>query len=185
MNTQPQRNDDDVIVETPAIVTKDHAIGRAFRNDKEQIVIGKTAWSRMTKLEQTFEKGKLEDPDTKDQGRREMDAKARFVAGDTYARHWMTGNCSGKNHLCVDRVSGTFQTGDVQTSQQRSRATLERVNRHLGTNDRQIIRMVCGEDYTPSEAIVRIAPGYRDRVLVRLRESLDALIEAFETARRT
>jgi hypothetical protein len=58
------------------------------------------------------------------------------------------------------------------------------VESHLGERDRKIIRMVCGFGEWPSKAVAMVSPDYEKATIPRFKESLDALIEAFETARR-
>jgi hypothetical protein len=49
----------------------------------------------------------------------------------------------------------------------------------MGANDAAIVRLVCGEGYTPAEAVRRVCgEGYRDATLARFREALDTAVTA-------
>ena len=54
----------------------------------------------------------------------------------------------------------------------------------MSPRDRQIVRLVCGEGFFPSEAVRQVCADYKHTIPARLREALDGLVEAMEAARR-
>lgn len=86
---------------------------------------------------------------------------------------------SDYNRVRAVGIPGSFCDLEIDTKR-----TMERVRTNLGTRDWMLCRRVCGEGWSIAEAVTDISPSYRDSTLARFRESLDACIEAFETARR-
>ena len=63
------------------------------------------------------------------------------------------------------------------------RAALEKsraIDAAIGGNDAEILRKVCGGGHTAAEAVRLVCGDYRDTVTARLRESLDALLTAWD-----
>lgn len=83
------------------------------------------------------------------------------------------------NRVRAVGIPGSFCDLEIDTKR-----FMEAVRTNLGTRDWMLCRRVCGEGWSIAAAVTDISPSYRDSTLARFRECLDALIEAFETARR-
>jgi hypothetical protein len=115
-------------------------------------------------------------------------ADDRFRAGDEYRA--LFERMHPRNRDSTDRDPlGTAQCTGAPIALTMAEATkkIVAIDSHLSARDRAIIRHVCGEGWSPAQA-VRDALGhdwYKDRVVPRFNEALDALIEAMIAARRS
>lgn len=164
--------------QAPAKITELHVLGRPATDENMRAIVGRAAWSKLSPLEACYAKNQLGGGNTK------YTAQNRMAAGEAYSKLFDMTEKSGTDStqaLNVSRSSSRGFNNDVQ-----DRAWTERlaVESHLNHADRQIITMVCGEGRYPSEAVRAVCGDYKDAVIPRFRESLDHLIEAFETARR-
>lgn len=172
--THPEKKEEDDIL-GPAVITPMH---RRDRGVSKGIGAPK-AWRKMSALEAAYDKGQLAG------GNPAYNAEARYEAGMTYAQMYLTAQASGRDSTDMDRIMSRGGGGlPLSIAQIDAIRSLVSVDSHLGTVDRKIIRMVCGEEYTPAKAIAEVDAGYKNATLVRFRESLDALIEAFETVNK-
>ena len=162
----------------PAIVTSLHVQDRAFRNNGGQIVVGQSAWRKLTPLEAAYAKGQLAG------GSDRYTAMQRRDAGQRYADIFDACHSAGRDStqaLNISRSSGGLPISQAQGEALRALAA---IHSHMGERDRLIVTRVCGEGYWPSEAIRSICGDYKHTIAARFREALDTLIEAMETARR-
>jgi hypothetical protein len=161
--------------EAPAVITPLH------RKDR---LISPTAgapkgYRKLTPLEATYAKNQLAG------GSERHLAQDRFDAGQRYSELFDLAQVTGRDSTQALNLSGGGAGLPLSVAQSEAITALVCVESHLGARDRQIIRMVCGMGNWPSEAVSQIYSGdYKFTTMARFRESLDALIEAFETARR-
>lgn len=162
-------------IETPAIVSPAHSQDRELST----VAGSPRGWRKLSPLQSAYEQGKLRG------GNSRYQAIDRYEAGKIYERHFDLSQTSGRNMLDLDRgfgSSGGSTLGQAQIDAIRALVTIES---NLGTHDRTIIRKVCGEGGKPAEAVSFVAGAdYKDAVLARFREALDALIQAIEVARK-
>lgn len=137
----------------------------------------KLGWRNRCPLESYFERGMLNGG--------HGTALNRFSAGELYRNRYKEVEPHGTDSTQVERVMSSHK-GDYSILEKAEKAKwLLAVDSHMGRNDRQIIRQVCGDDRWPSEAIGDIlGPTYRKATAPRFCEALDSLIEAMETVRR-
>ena len=176
MNDPKKAEIDDV--DGPAIVRADHVRERPAKDDHGKPITGKTAWKRLSPLESSYDKNQLAG------GSPKYLAHQRYEAGAQYAKLWALSQSSGRDSTDMDRVSKSGAGASLSQSQADAMRSLVGIHMHLGERDRAIVRMVCGEGYWPSEAVRTICADYRDAVVPRFREALDALIEAMAVARK-
>jgi len=169
-------------VEGPAIIAPDHAQNRPFALETEgkgrpQVAPVK-GWRRLSPLEQAFLRGQLAG------GAAAHDAEARLTAGKRYGEMFALAQSSGRDCTDLDRISTSTGSGGVSDSQSAAIRQLIAVDSRMSARDRQIVRLVCGEGYFPSEAVRQVCADYKHTIPARLREALDGLVEAFAQARR-
>ena len=170
-------------IEGPAKIEADHVQNRAFVVDvpgrgKAVIAPGK-AWRRLSPLEQAFLRGQLAG------GAPGHDSEARFQAGKRYGEMFAIAQATGRDSTNLDKITGSGASShSISDSQAEAIRRLILVDMKLGARDRAIVRMVCGQGFFPSEAVRQVCADYRHTIPARLREALDALVEAFETVRR-
>ena len=171
-------------IESPAIIAPDHVQNRAFvidipdgRETKRIIAPGK-GWRRLSPLEQAYLRGQLAG------GAPRHDALARFEAGKRYGEMFAIAQSSGRDSTDMDRISKSGGGASISDSQAGAIRALIAVESRLSERDRAIIRMVCGQGFFPSEAVRQVCADYKHTIPARLREALDGLVEAFDSARR-
>jgi len=173
-------------IEGPAKIAEDHvqnrgyviALGESPARAKPAIAPGK-AWRRLSPLEQAYLRGQLGG------GSARHDAEARFQAGQRYGGMFALAQATGRDSTNLDKITGSGASShSISDSQADAIRRLIQVDMALGVRDRAIIRMVCGEGFFPSEAVRQVCADYKHTIPARLREALDALVEAFEATRR-
>jgi hypothetical protein len=170
----PARNAKMPQPEAPAKLQPGHVQDRGLTH----IAGAPKGWRRLSPLESAFEKGQLKSDRSK------HDPVARYNAGKAYEQAWLLSQASGKDSTDIERVCSGPTVG-LSIAQQEAIRWLVSVHSNMGMNDRKIILRVCGEGYWPSEAVAEACgPDFVKSTLPRFRESLDALIEAIENARR-
>jgi len=162
-------------VEGPAIVSPAHAKDRALTT----AIGAELGYTRHTQLLLAYRADRLHDRAVLDEHLRQLDAKARFDAGCRYGDLYESAHFTGTNLLDPGRVRVVAASPGLPAGLDAA-AELGNVNGWLSKRDRLILEAVCGCDEEPAAAIRRVDHGYRDRVSVRLREALSALVEAFE-----
>jgi len=171
-------------IEAPAKIDDDHVRNRGFvieigegARTKRVAAPGK-GWRRLSPLEQAFLRGQLAG------GAAKYDAQARFEAGKRYGEMFALAQSSGRDSTDMDRISKSGGGASISDSQAHAIRRLIAVESRMSERDRAIVRMVCGQGFFPSEAVRQICADYRHTIPARLREALDGLAEAFESARR-
>ena len=165
----------------PAIVRAEHVKDRA-------VSLGPgapKAWRARSVLEIAFERSQLDDGEGDGLGRK-FRAKRRLDAGQIYAKLFVVAQTSGKDSTTdLDRIASVSTRLPLTERQAEAIRSLAAIERHMGARDGRIVRMVCGENYHLSEAVLSACGrSYRQSVMPRFREALDALVEAVETVRR-
>jgi hypothetical protein len=164
----------------PAIVRAEHVKDRAVAPTAG----APRAWRVRSWLEYAYERGQFDDGEGNALGRT-FRAKHRFAAGETYAKLFMVAQSSGKDSTNLDRIASVSTRAPLTERQAEAIRSLAAIESHMGARDKAIVRMVCGENYRLSEAVLSACgKSYRHSVTLRFREALDALIEALETVRR-
>jgi hypothetical protein len=164
-------------IDGPAIITPLHVQDRPATDKDGKAITGSTAWRKLTPLQSVYAKNQLAG------GSNRYTAADRYAVGTEYARLFDASECPGRDST---QALNAIRGGGGSPSDARSKAASELacVHSHMGERDRKIIMRVCGEGYWPSEAIREICGDYRDTIMARFREALDALADAMETARR-
>jgi hypothetical protein len=165
-------------IEAPAIIGADHARDRAYVTDGGSAIAGAKAWRRLSPLEQAFLRGQLAG------GAPRHDAQARFEAGKRYGEMFAIAQSTGRDSTDMDRISRSGGAHAISDGQAGAIRALIAVESRLGERDRAIVRLVCGFGFFPSEAVRQVCADYRHTIPARLREALDALVEAFAASRR-
>jgi len=162
------------MVDRPAILREDHIRDRPLAPTAG----APKGWRRRDPLEIAFERGQLGGGDPR------YTAMRRREAGEFYAELFAAAQTSGRDSTEL-RPIGARSTRGTPLSQSQAEALgeLTALERAMGARDAKIVRMVCGEGYFPSEAVRAVCSDYRHSVPARLREALDALIEAIEKRR--
>lgn len=173
-------------IEGPAKIAEDHVQNRAYvielgetpARAKPAVAPGK-AWRRLSPLEQAFLRGQLAG------GSARHDAEARLQAGKRYGGMFAVAQSTGRDCTNLDKITGSGAgSHSISDSQAEAIRRLILVEMKLGARDRAIVRMVCGQGFFPSEAVRQVCADYKHTIPARLREALDALVEAFEAVRR-
>ena len=164
----------------PAIARAEHVKDRAVSPGPG----APKGWRVRSVLEVAFERCQLDDGEG-DALSRAFRAKRRFDAGQIYAKLFVVAQTSGKDSTDLDRIASVSTRLPLTERQAEAIRSLAAIERHIGARDRRIVRMVCGENYRLSEAVLcACGKSYRRSVMPRFREALDAVIEAVETIRR-
>jgi hypothetical protein len=162
----------------PAVETNLHVWRRPATDDEMRPILGKVACSKLTPLEVAYERGQLKG------GNPKYNEDARVNAGVGYHKIFIASEKGGNDSTQALNISRSCTLGQNNDAQERAWDSRLAIESHLSQTDRTIIRMVCGEEYAPAVAIRAACNDYKHTVAARLRESLDSLIEAMETARR-
>lgn len=165
-------------IDGPAKLTDLHVLSRPATDKDMRPIIGTLAYSKLTPLEAAFAKKHLEG------GSQKYPALVRLEAGRRYAATWLTAETSGRDSTDIDRISKSGGGQSLPGAQMAAIRDLVTIESHMGERDRQIIRMTCGNEVTPAQAIKDICGDYRDTVQARFREALDSLVEAIDKADR-
>jgi hypothetical protein len=119
-------------------------------------------------------------------------ARQRAQAWSDYNTLWIKRYPSGRDSSQgLSVTGGRMEPGCLAAGQIDAMRVLEALEgrgpspykRPLGQRDAIIIKLICGEGATPSEAVRLIQPSYRYAVWPRFCEALDSLIEAFTGGR--
>jgi hypothetical protein len=138
----------------------------------------KLAWRSASTLEACYDKGQLGG------GSPKYEAEARYEAGLFYAGLYASAQPSGRDSTQALNVSRSANPGAESETRSDAWTKLIAIDSHMGQRDRLIVRMVCGDNHWPSEAVRLVCADYRHTVAARFRESLDSLIEAIATVRK-
>jgi hypothetical protein len=163
--------------EGPAIETPLHVWNRPAVDDEMRPITGKVACTKWTPLEAAYEQSRLGEKNS-------VEAVNRLNAGRHYAKIYALADPKRTDSTQRLNITRGVFTGGMSAEVADAKNLLAVVKSHLGARDRIIIDKVCGEEMYPSEAVAMVSTDYAKSTGVRFRESLDALIEAFETARR-
>lgn len=158
----------------PAVVTALHRQDRPVAKEAG----AKLAWRSASTLEACYDKGQLGG------GSPKYHAENRYEAGLFYAGLFDTAQPSGRDSTQALNVSRSTNPDGGSTARADAWTKLIVIDALLGQRDRMIVRMVCGENRWPSEAVRLVCADYRHTVAARFRESLDSLIEAIEAGRK-
>ena len=175
------RRTDEEAAEGPAIVASDYVRDRVL-----SLRAGaKAGWSRLTVYEKAFRLGQLKCKEARDARAEEARALDRFAAARAFDEGWQICNASFPGGRAWDEVGGGGgMPGAFVDHQRDAKDFWRRVEQAMGTRDWMICRRVCGENCTVAETVQAISPGYKFSTLARIREALDALVEAMAVARR-
>lgn len=176
MRQQLKRDDEP---ETPAIIGPEHVRDRQFANDRGVVVLGRAAWRKLSPLQAAYAKGQLAG------GNERYSAEVRLRAGMDYTAIFDSAQSGSKDSSQnLIRVDSSAKESSLAMTQAAAIRALAVIHSHLGTRDRRIVMMVCGEGHQPAAAVREVCGDYEKAVAGRFREALDALIEAMETSRR-
>ena len=157
--------------EGPVMVRADHVRDRVI----SPVAGAARAWRKLSPLEAAYAKGQLAG------GKHSV--SERFEAGQRYARLFAACESSGRDSTQLLNVSRSYGGAPLGESQRGAMEKLRSIHARMGANDATIVRLVCGEGFTPAEAVRRVCgDGYRDATLARFREALDTLVNGFAPA---
>jgi len=138
---------------------------KAWRNDAEH------------PLSLAYAKGQLI------RGNEHHTSQQRFEAGDEYRRLYEIMHRSGRDSTDINLVSGGAALSLTQAMADATKRIIA-IDSHLKSQDRAIVRHVCGEGWWPSEAVRKACGEHYDKATVpRFCEALDNLIEALAAVR--
>lgn len=168
----------------PARITSEHVQDRILHTRAGS----KVGWSRLTVFEQAHRAGKLVDKERAQKSPAAMQdeigkALDRFLAGKRFMELWLIGQASIGGSMDFSRIRCAGTGVPFSDTQFDAKTLLRAIEGQLGTNDWMICRRVIGENHSIAETVVDLTPGYRASTLARFRESLDALVEAFQRVR--
>lgn len=163
-------------VETPAKVHSGHTLSRNL----DAVAGSPKGWRNENEspLDRYAAKGLLSGPGG------QITGDLRLSTGHAYRRLCELSRGSWRDSTQLT-ISGARSPGTISDMSCDAIKLKISVDSHLSANDRKICRMVCDEDYWPSEAVRSVDPGYRDATVPRFREAMDALVLAFEAAKRS
>lgn len=168
-----------VFVDGPAVLTGLHIRDRPATDKDGKPIMGTSAWRKLTPLQAAFAKRQLEG------GSGRYTAGDRYSAGTDYTAIFDAAEHPGKDSTQALNAIRGGQGGSSTGSQAKASSELACIHSHLGHRDRQIIILVCGWGHTPPKAIGQVLGiDYEKAALPRFRESLDALCDALDLARR-
>lgn len=100
----------------------------------------------------------------------------RRDAGNAFVEAWDIRERGSKDSTDMSR-GGAAESADGMTVARVAASKLLRGwEMHTDPNNWMLVRRVCGENFTPAQAVATISPSYRDASLPRFREALDGLI---------
>ncbi len=155
--------------EGPAVTTPQHVRDRVV----SPAAGASKAWRKLSPLEAAYAKGQLAG------GNPRVTAAQRFEAGQRYAAIFAACESQGRDSTQLLNVSRSYGGAPLGMGQRAAMDKLRAVEAVMGANDAAIVRKVCGEGFTPAEAVRSVCGDYRDTVTARFREALDALANAF------
>jgi hypothetical protein len=160
--------------ESPAVITRAHVRDRVV----SPVAGASKAWRKLSPLEAAYAKGQLAG------GSARLTAAQRFEAGQRYTAIFAACESQGRDSTQLLNVSRSYGGAPLGLGQRAAMDRLRAVEAAMGANDTAIVRKVCGEGFTPAEAVRLVCGDYRDTVTARFREALDALAGAFAPARQ-
>lgn len=174
-STRKPRTAPKVYIDGPAVLHSGHVQDRVI----SPAAGAPKAWRNLSPLESAHAKNQLTG------GNHRYSAAQRFEAGTNYAQIFLIANgAGGHDSTQAMNVAGGTAGYEMPQSQQMAFRALAEIDGCMGARDARIIRRVCGEGHKPVDAILDLDPAYKHTVAVRFRESLDALIEAFDRQRK-
>lgn len=149
----------------PAMVRGDHVRDRVI----SPVAGAAKAWRKLSPLEAAYARGQLAGG--------KHSAAERLEAGQRYARIFAASESTGRDSTQLLNISRSYGAAPLGESQRGALEKLRAIHAAMGGNDAAIVRLVCGEGYTPAEAVRRACgDGYRDATMARFREALDGLV---------
>lgn len=162
-----RRNEEARQPEGPVIARGDHVQDRVI----SPVAGAARAWRKLSPLEAAYARGQLAGS--------KHSASERFEAGQRYARIFAACESSGRDSTQLLNVSRSYGGVPLGEGQRGAMEKLRAIHARMGANDAMIVRLVCGEGFTPAEAVRRVCgDGYKDATLARFREALDGLRSA-------
>lgn len=162
----------------PAVITNLHVQDRPATDRDMKPLMGTAAWRKLTPLQAVYAKDQLAGGSTR------YTAADRYSAGMEYTRLFDASECPGRDSTQALNAVRGGNGGSPSDARSKAASQLACIHSHMGERDRKIVMMVCGQGYWPSAAVRAVCADYKLTVAARFRESLDALIEAMEAARR-
>lgn len=180
-------NSDKALVDGPAVLTPMH-IERELNDDRGRAIIGKTGTKVETQFQRACRLGQLVDKamctDKKAQDLEIERALDRRDAGNAFVEAWDKRYQGSKDSTDLNRGGSAANSAGISDAQLDAGKLLRGWELHMDANNYQLVRRVCGENYTISQAVGEISIGYRDSSLARFREAMDGLIRGKADARR-
>jgi hypothetical protein len=159
--------------EAPAVVTRSHVRDRVI----SPVAGAAKAWRKLSALETAYAKGQLAG------GNARVSAAQRFEAGQRYTAIFAATEAQGRDSTQLMNVSRSYGGTPLGLGQRAAMDKLRSIEAVMGANDAAIVRKVCGEGFTPAQAIRSVCGDYKDTVTARFREALDALWAALARIR--
>jgi hypothetical protein len=164
-------------VDGPAKITALHVLDRPATDGDMRPITGTAAWRKLTHLQAAYRKGQL-------QGGKKYTAEDRRDAGQDYTAIFDAAEAPGKDSTQALNAIRGGSGGSSSGALAKASSELACIHSHMGQRDREIIIKICGEGYSPAEAVRHVCGDYRDTVSARFREALDALCDAMTAARK-
>lgn len=155
--------------EGPAALRSEHVQDRVI----SPVAGAAKAWRKLSPLEACYAKGQLAG------GSPRFTAQQRLEAGQRYTRLFAASESQGRDSTQLLNISRSYNGTPLGESQRGALEKLRALHAAMGANDAAIVRLVCGEGYTPAEAVKQVCGDYRDTVTARFREALDQLVKTF------
>lgn len=150
--------------EGPAVPRGDHVRDRIV----SPVAGAARAWRKLSPLEAAYARGQLAGGT--------HHASERLAAGQRYARLFAASESQGRDSTQLMNISRSYGGTPLGENQRGALEKLRSLHAAMGANDAMIVRLVCGEGYTPAEAVRRVCgDGYKDATTARFREALDCL----------
>lgn len=165
------------VAAAPAVITTLHRKDRPATDNDGKPITGTAAWRKLTPLQAVYAKNQLAG------GSNRFTAADRYSAGQSYADTFDAAERPGKDSTQALNAIRGGSGGSSTGAQTKAASDLICIHSSLGHRDRQLVMMVCGQGYWPSEAVRTVCGDYRDTVMARFREALDSLCEAMEATR--
>lgn len=108
----------------------------------------------------------------------------RRDAGNAFVEAWDIRERGSKDCTDLSRGGAAENADGMTTARIDASKLLRGWEVHMGPNDWMLVRRVCGENFTPAQAVATISPSYKDASLPRFREALDGLIAGQIAARK-